>query len=100
MMTAELSPFLTNLQCANSSLRMRKLSHMGKGGTPDQDADGIKDGDIEKSYMKLPKAHLGRPVVDDIVASLCQQHAAEASIGVIAAGRKNDNVCSSVQCSC
>ena len=72
---------------------------MGKSGTPDQDAEGIRDGDIEKSYMKLPKAHLGRPVVDDILASLCQQHAAEASIGVIAAGIKINTVCSLVQCS-
>ena len=95
-MTAELSFVLTNLQCANSSLRMRKLPHMGKSGTPDQDAEGIRDSDIEESYMKLPKAHSGRPVVHDILASLCQQHAAEASIGVIAAGKKIDTMCSSV----
>ncbi len=71
---------------ACSSMRMRKLSREGKGGTPDQVADGINEGDIEKSYMKLPKAHTGRPPVHDLLASLCKQHAAEASISVIAAG--------------
>ncbi len=71
---------------ACSSMRMRKLSREGKGGTPDQAAAGIGEGDVEKSYMKLPKAHTGRPPVHDLLASLCGQHAAEASITVIAAG--------------
>ena len=74
------------IACACSSMRMRRLSREGKGGTPDQAAAGINEGDIEKSYMKLPKAHMGRPPVHDLLASLCEQHGAETSIGVIAAG--------------
>ena len=67
-------------------MRMRKLSREGKGGTPDQAAAGISEGDIEQPFMQLPKAHLGRPAVHDLLSSLCEEHAAEASISVIAAG--------------
>ena len=65
---------------------MRKLSWEGKGGMPDQATAGISEGDVERPYMKLPKAHLGRPAVHDLLASLCEQHAAETSLGIIAAG--------------
>lgn len=65
---------------------MRKLSKEGKSGTPDQVAAGIGEGDIERSYMKLPKANLCRPAVPDLLAALCEQHSAEQSITVIAAG--------------
>lgn len=67
-------------------MRMRKLSKEGKGGTPDQAAEGISEGDVERLYMKLPEPRLGRPAVHDLLGSLCEQHAAEASITVIAAG--------------
>ena len=66
---------------------MRQRAQQGKDGTPDQNADGIRDADIEHSYAKLPRPHMGRPVVADVLASLCKQHAAEASIGIIAAGK-------------
>ena len=79
-------------------MRMRKLSREGKGGTPDQTAAGISEGDIERPYMKLPKAHLGRPAVHDLLASLCEQHSAEASIGIIAAGGDGDMLCRPVMC--
>ena len=65
---------------------MRKLAKQGKTGTPDQDADGIGDADVERTPMSLPKAHTGRPNVGDVLASLCEQHSDEGSIGVIAAG--------------
>ena len=66
---------------------MRKRTQQGEKGTPDQDADGIRDADIEHSYAKLPRPHMGRPVVAEVLASLCKQHSTEASIGVIAAGK-------------
>ena len=71
---------------ARSSMQMRKLSRAGKGGTPDQAAAGVCEQDMESSYMKLPKPNVGRPAVDDLLASLCKQYAAEQSIGIIAAG--------------
>ena len=67
---------------------MRKLAKQGKTGMSDQDADGIGDADVERTPMSLPKAHTGRPDVEDVLASLCEQHSDEGSIGVIAAGRK------------
>ena len=71
---------------------MRKRAQQGKDGTPDQDADGIRDADIEHSYTKLPRPHMGRPVVAEVLASLCKQHAAEASIGIIAAGKNHSSL--------
>lgn len=67
-------------------MRIRKLSQQGQSGTPDQDADGIGEADVEKIAMPLPKANAGRPMVADVLATLCQQHASEQSIGIIAAG--------------
>ena len=66
---------------------MRRRAQQGKDGRPDQNADGIGDADIEYSYAKLPRPHMGRPVVAEVLTSLCKQHVAETSIGVIAAGK-------------
>ena len=77
-----------SLRCICSSLRMRKLAKQGKTGTPDQDPDGIGNADVERTPMSLPKAHTGRPDVEAVLASLCEQHSDDSSIGVIAAGAK------------
>jgi hypothetical protein len=74
---------------------MHKLAKQGRSGTPDLDAEGIRDADVEQTTMNLPKAHPGRPNVGAVLASLCEQHSNERSIGVIAAGTKAILLCSS-----
>ena len=62
------------------------MAKQGKTVMPDQDPDGIGDADVERTPMSLPKAHTGRPDVEAVLASLCEEHPDDGSIGVIAAG--------------
>ena len=84
-----------------SSWQKRQRAQENMDGTPNQGADGIRAADIEHSHAKLPRPHMGRPVVAEVLASLCKQHAAEASIGVIAAGKQTSSlepICETLCC--